>query len=268
MASLTENIERAISDFDSIKTAIEDKGVEVPSITPTSEYGEKVGEVYENGKKSEYDAFWDAYQLGGSRTNYIFAFAGQGWTDETFKPKYPINPGSTPMYTFAGTFIENLNTDNIDFSAATSLTYTFAGNTSTSHLKHIGTLDLRYVNNMVYTFNNCYMLEEIDLIKFASPANNIAFNNTFKDCKGLKEIRFEGNIGSNGLDFRWSNLLSSESIESIIAALSDDTSDLAITLPTAAKTTYYTAHESEYADEDAAWNTLIATKPNWTISLN
>ena len=44
----------------------------------------------EAGKKSEYDAFWDAFQLDGERTNYSYAFSGSGWHSETFKPKYKI----------------------------------------------------------------------------------------------------------------------------------------------------------------------------------
>lgn len=49
MATLKENINKAISDFDSIETAIEDCGVDVPYDTDTSEYGDKVREVYAKG---------------------------------------------------------------------------------------------------------------------------------------------------------------------------------------------------------------------------
>ena len=47
-------------------------------------------EVYEAGKKAEYDRFWDAYQENGQPKQYFYAFAGIGWTDETFKPKHDI----------------------------------------------------------------------------------------------------------------------------------------------------------------------------------
>lgn len=42
MATLSNNIARAIRDFDSIETAIEEKGVEVPEGASTSSYGEKL----------------------------------------------------------------------------------------------------------------------------------------------------------------------------------------------------------------------------------
>ena len=44
MSSLAENIGQAINDFDSIKQAIEDKGVTVGNV-PTSEYAGKIGEI-------------------------------------------------------------------------------------------------------------------------------------------------------------------------------------------------------------------------------
>ena len=44
MSSLAENIGQAISDFDNIKQAIEDKGVTVGNV-PTSEYAGKIGEI-------------------------------------------------------------------------------------------------------------------------------------------------------------------------------------------------------------------------------
>ena len=45
MATLSQNIHQAISDFADIKGAIEDKGVEVPADTPTSEYADLIGDI-------------------------------------------------------------------------------------------------------------------------------------------------------------------------------------------------------------------------------
>lgn len=42
------------------------------------------------GKQNAYNDFWDNYQQNGNRRNHIGAFAGTGWTDDLFKPKYPI----------------------------------------------------------------------------------------------------------------------------------------------------------------------------------
>ena len=51
--TLSENINQAISDFSGIKQAIIDKGVEVPSGTPTSQYGTKIGEIQSGGGSGE-----------------------------------------------------------------------------------------------------------------------------------------------------------------------------------------------------------------------
>jgi hypothetical protein len=45
MATLSKNIHQAIDDFDNIKDAIECKGVDVPTGTPTSEYSEKIKNI-------------------------------------------------------------------------------------------------------------------------------------------------------------------------------------------------------------------------------
>jgi hypothetical protein len=50
----------------------------------------KYEEGVEAGKKSEYDEFWDVWQEGGRRRNMNYMFFGQGWTDKTYKPKYPF----------------------------------------------------------------------------------------------------------------------------------------------------------------------------------
>lgn len=49
MATLEENINQAISDFDDIKAAIEEQGVAVPNGTDTSEYGNKVRSITGGG---------------------------------------------------------------------------------------------------------------------------------------------------------------------------------------------------------------------------
>ena len=47
--TLNENINQAINDLKGVKQAIIDKGVEIPSGTPTSEYGTKISEIQSGG---------------------------------------------------------------------------------------------------------------------------------------------------------------------------------------------------------------------------
>lgn len=55
MATLKMNVNQVNSDFQSIKTAITDKGVAIDDGTKTSEYADKVSDVYEAGQKSMVD---------------------------------------------------------------------------------------------------------------------------------------------------------------------------------------------------------------------
>lgn len=69
MATLQENIAKAIEDFDSIETAIEECGVDVPYDTDTSQYGNKVREVYQK-------AIEDSARVFNADTHYDFPSVG------------------------------------------------------------------------------------------------------------------------------------------------------------------------------------------------
>ena len=81
---------------------------------------ENTGKVYEAGYAkghadgaesgaAYYDSFWDAYQDNGKRTIYRYGFAGYGWTDDTFKPKYNIAPDAYgAIYLFSNSRITDL----------------------------------------------------------------------------------------------------------------------------------------------------------------
>ena len=52
---------------------------------------ENMSDVYEAGKKAEYDVFWGTLQNNGEPKSYNWCFSGPSWTDEVYNPKYPIN---------------------------------------------------------------------------------------------------------------------------------------------------------------------------------
>ena len=88
--------------------------------------------VFEAGKKSEYDTFWDVYQENGNMTYYAYAFAGVGWTQSVFKPKYNIEP-VTPTSMFSSSRIVDIRPQTIgvdvDFSKCTSFYYLCSNST-------------------------------------------------------------------------------------------------------------------------------------------
>lgn len=81
MASLTENIQQTIADFDSIKTAIEDKGVQVGNI-PTSQYAEKISKIQGGGSGFDYDGMTGYFDYT-SYSNGIWTNQIDGQTVDT-----------------------------------------------------------------------------------------------------------------------------------------------------------------------------------------
>lgn len=225
--------------------------------------------VYDAGRTQEWSDFWDDFQQNGNRTNYRNAFGsdingGIVWTDRMFRPKYDLKVKQASAM-FGKSTIKNIKQSLIDCGVslidnAASLYYTFFESSTT----HIPDLSNKAKTNIQNAFNAATNLVWIDGIRVAE---NCQCQNAFNNCIALEHVIFYGTIGTIGLNLKWSTKLDSESIESIIAALSDTTTSLTITLPTTAKATYYNAHSNEYADEETAWSALIGTKSNWTISL-
>lgn len=256
--TLEENIRQVNSDFVAIKEKIVECGVEVAEGTHTREYAGKVKEVYEAGKKSEYDELWDTFQANGSRTAYDFAFcessSGVRWVaGKTYRPKYRIK-ATRAMNMFYNTRLPYEAIAIVDFSECTDFYCTF----QYSSTKKFPPIDLRKATrtHSIFSFNAA--VEEIEELLVAE---STPYNACFNGCSKLKEIRFNGTVGKNGLDFQLSPKLSKASIISIINALSTTTSGLPVIL---SKTAVETAFGSTTSEE---WTALIGTRSNWTISL-
>ena len=260
MASLEVNVRQANADFSAIKEKIVANGVAVAEGTRTAEYAKKVDEVYEAGKKAEYDAFWDAHQINGTRTNYANTFAC--WALENICPKYDMKPTTTYMM-FRGAGVssggeldlaERLDECGVilDTSECNTLQYMFYE----SRITRVGVIDTRGASSLndIFDYSKIQTIEKLILKDDGSQT----ISGSFKSCSFLVDIAIEGVIGKNGFNFQWSTKLSKASITSIINALSTTTSGLTVTLSKTAK---------EAAFTDAEWAALIATRTNWTISL-
>ena len=116
-------------------------------------------------------------------------------------------------------------------------------------------IDVSGATNCTAMFSAMPNLKKIKKLICSSACN---FASAFNGDISIEEIRFEGELGQTGLNLQWSTKLSKASITSIINALSTTTNGLTVTLSKTAKEVAFTADE---------WNSLIATKSNWTISL-
>lgn len=209
--------------------------------------------VYDAGQKSEYDAFWDAYQQNGKRTNYNNAFYGDGWNDTTFKPKYDIIPtdrNNGGMFSYSAiTDIKGIIEKQgvkLDLSLCNSETqFTWALNT------RLPVMD--YSASTGVSFYYSYKLKSIDKIILKQDGSQ-AFN--FAGAASLKDVIFEGVIGKN-IDLKECPL-SKASIESVFYALSSTTTGTTATFR-------QSAVNAAFTDDD--WNAKVAGKSNWTITL-
>jgi hypothetical protein len=226
-----------------------------------SEGGSGYEEGYEAGKKSQYDEFWDAVQLKGTRTVYSSAF--MYWGLEEFRPKYPMKCIGLYQMFQSCTDLKKITADITPLNDGFDNIYAAFHNCQ--KLEEVN-FDIVIKNNAANlnilggVFYNCQKLKTIKrLVLDGLPY--VFNNNPFYNCFALENLIIEGEITSTGLTLQDSTKLSKASITSVINALSTTTSGLTVTL---SKTAVETAFGST---ESAEWTNLIATKSNWTISL-
>lgn len=224
----------------------------------------------EQGKKAEYDAFWDSYQDYGNRTDYRRAFNLKWWGDKNFYPKYDMFIKGAPNDGFAESTITNLKKRLeecgviLDFSGATAFSYVF----NSSKITDIGVVNTTGAPSLGSLFNSAYSLKNIDALILKKDGSQAFSNDPFRMCQELENITIEGVIGQNGLNLQWSTKLSKASIESVINCLSTTTSGLSVTLSKAAvNKAFETSVGANNGATSTEWTTLIGTRSNWTISL-
>jgi hypothetical protein len=241
-----------------------DKGVQATADETTTALINKVADIPSGGGDSYYDAFWDAYQENGERTDYANAFKclvgtkaenykkHNYWTKETLKPKYSMKPINA-SYMFHS-FGESLDLEEhlincgitLDLSSSTSVQFAF-GN---AYFSTIPELDF---SNSTISLDRVFYNSEVVTIRKMKVNTNVIFYSTFYGCDELENIVFEGEIGSN-INFVNSPKLTTASVDSIINALVDLTGQTSQTL---------TLHSTVLAKiTDEQHNTILSK--NWT----
>jgi hypothetical protein len=206
---------------------------------------------YEAGKKAEYDHFWDIYQDYGRFTSYgeyNSGFSGVRWTDEIFKPKYPIVP-TVANAMFRATAITDLTKDGVvlDFSNCTSFYGTF---TNAGNLKKVPFIDMSKATETGAAFYN----SGIEKLHIRVSEKVPLGGTTFDLMTQLTDLIFEGTIGTS-LRFVHSSLLTAEAVQSVIDHLKNLTGQTAQTL---------TFHATVGAKLTNAQKAAITAK-NWTL---
>ena len=235
------------------------------------DFESKVDEVYNKGKQEEYDAFWDNYQQNGTRTVYEYAFAWEGWNNETFKPKYDLTVDLRScgnMFTYSlitGSLKTILNDCGVSMtffntSSVYGARYMFVG-TKFTELPELDFSQSPGNTALISVFSGSTLLQTIEKIILPSSCTGYG-TNTFYNCRALQNIDFEGTI-KYSLDFK-DCPLSADSVYNILNCLDTATYDGTRTITL--KTTSKTAYNDKYGD----WDEKIAqltTSGNWTFTL-
>lgn len=187
-----------------------------------------VNEVYESGKQSQYDEFWNAARKSFTgRYLQKYAFAGCNWNDTTFNPKYSLSFRSL-QNVFSECAISNLaeilERNGVTFDFSSSLISPFSADmfAYSSAIVHMPELNFSKITAMGSTFSYSSKLVTIDKIILPSTgATTFKGGNggTFENCKSLANITFEGVIGKS-ISFS-SCPLTVDSMKSIITHLKD-----------------------------------------------
>ena len=149
--------------------------------------------VYDAGKKSGRDDFWDDYlECGKNQGNYLYAFAAFGWNDKTYNP--PEN----------STFVVSINASGMyNYSQITDTKVTLDFRKLKQNVANI------FSNSKLKTIRKIIVSEKTDALKQA-----------FVGCADLENVTFEGTIANN-ISLSSSSKLTLDSLKSIITALKD-----------------------------------------------
>ena len=224
------------------------------------DFESKVDAVFEAGKKSEYNAFWDAYQSNGTRKNYHSAFAGDGWKQTNFKPKYTIRPSEARNMFYQSPLTDLTLTHKLDFSEVTALSDFIARSSVTK----VPAINLSKIIDSLYVFENAFELVTVENLIFPTRPFTVNISGMFYRCNALENITITGTIQNTGCNLHWSTKLTIESVTSILTALSKDSSVAAgksITFPTAAQAKIQ-------ADTTAKGQYDAAIAAGWTIAFS
>lgn len=149
-----------------------------------------INEGIEIGKTQEYWRFWNSFQQEGTRRNYINAFCGVCWRDDTYNPPYEI------IATTQGSGMFQNNT----MITTTKVPITISNTT-----------------NNVQVFLGCTRLKTIVSLKVTEKIT--AYTAWFSSCNALENITFtEDSVIAASINFQQCPL-SVASMKSIIAQL-------------------------------------------------
>lgn len=215
---------------------------------------------FKDGAEANWDVFWDLFQDFGIRTKYKRAFS-LGWHNETFLPKYKIVPQGEICadYMFYETNIETVDDTKVDFSKVENFNNVFEFSQCTSI-----SMDARSAKSMFKTFYNANFLTSLTIHNLQE---DCTFEDAFTGSICLSDLYLTGSIGQD-INLSTCSILTRESILNFVDSLSINAEGKTakLSLHAVAKA-FETSHEKRDGDTTKEWLDIVATRPNWTITL-
>lgn len=184
--------------------------------------------VFEAGKKSQYDEFWDSFQQNGNRTAYDNGFSGICWNSENFKPKYKpmrVVNGVSMFLSFDAQCKKTpvvIDETIIDFTNTTNVTSMFQ-NTNASVVKmNVIPTKLTSMKSFI-NMNNIVTHGVTEVILGIHEA--VTFNTYSFWTGALEKVSFlEGSVIGNNIWFSYCKKLTHESLINILNTLQEKSS--------------------------------------------
>ena len=221
--------------------------------------------VYDSGREMGQGDVWDMVQNFGNRKDYRYAF--YQWSGKNFKPKYPMQPTSCEQMFNEFARYDEKTIDLRDLSLDTSKSTSFAYMCNQSKISAFGTIDTTGSKTIANIFYNATKLHTVEKLILKDDGSQTTNANDFLSCNELKNIEIQGKFGKS-VSVKYSTNLSKDSIISFVNALLHTVDGQTLTLSKyAVKQAFETSEGAYDGNESPEWNTLIETKPTWTIAL-
>lgn len=220
---MSKNAVMPLADYKNACDNIREK-TETTEAIKSGELSEKINDVYEAGQAQGEREMWDALTNYNNRTDYEKVFLNSGY--EYITPPYKIYPKykRSGNQTFcAAKNLKKIEAKYFDFSQKERGTISSEGHHYSIYdclnLEEIEDIGMQADYGYFTTFANCVKLKKIACIR--SDAETRYNGEVFNFCNALEEVTFEGVIGQNGVNFKWSKKLTYDSCHSIFTHLKD-----------------------------------------------
>jgi len=230
MQTMNKYLAELVEQKAQLEENISDKGIKTNTDDTFNDLIPKVNEVYNAGLQSGKELLEKYFTYDGLRKDYQVAFTEQSWSDYefTFTPKYPCYTENVykMFFNYQGKYLPKglkgrviHSYDGYKITSGSQCGYVFAYCYKLKEIYDIGLPILKSLSHFAY---KSPLIEQIEIVRVAE---DTTFNNSFNGCTALKEVRFEGVIGQNGLSFVDSPDLSVESMLNVIDCLADYSAD-------------------------------------------